>query len=171
MAYNKTTWEDLPSTNTPLNATNLNNIENGIDNATKQISKSTDEYSSSATYFVGSLCIYNNKIYKCNTNIRTPENWNSSHWDETSITKEINEDFRFKDRGNITDFNQLLQKGFYQINFTNGTNAPSSNIYGVLAVFPCSTYISQMIIGREGTTCKAYTREWGGSNWTSWTEL
>jgi len=30
MAYNKTTWSDLPSQTTPVNATNLNNIENGI---------------------------------------------------------------------------------------------------------------------------------------------
>ena len=32
MSYTKTTWEDLPSTNTPINATRLNNIENGIKN-------------------------------------------------------------------------------------------------------------------------------------------
>ena len=30
MAYNKTIWENLPSTNTPLNETNLNNMEDGI---------------------------------------------------------------------------------------------------------------------------------------------
>ena len=27
MAYTKTNWQDLPSTNTPVNATNLNKIE------------------------------------------------------------------------------------------------------------------------------------------------
>ena len=31
MAYSKTTWENLPSTNTPLNATNLNKIETELD--------------------------------------------------------------------------------------------------------------------------------------------
>lgn len=30
MAYNKTTWENAPSTNTPINASNLNKIEEGI---------------------------------------------------------------------------------------------------------------------------------------------
>ena len=30
MAYTKQTWEDLPSTNTPLTATRLNHIEDGI---------------------------------------------------------------------------------------------------------------------------------------------
>lgn len=31
MAYTKTTWQDLPNTTTPINATNLNKIENGIE--------------------------------------------------------------------------------------------------------------------------------------------
>lgn len=31
MSYNKTTWEDLPSTNTPITAQRLNNMENGIE--------------------------------------------------------------------------------------------------------------------------------------------
>lgn len=30
MAYTKTVWENLPSTNTPINATNLNKMEQGI---------------------------------------------------------------------------------------------------------------------------------------------
>lgn len=32
MAYTKTNWENLPSTNTPINATNLNKIENELAN-------------------------------------------------------------------------------------------------------------------------------------------
>ena len=31
MAYSKTNWQDLPSTNTPITATRLNNIESGIE--------------------------------------------------------------------------------------------------------------------------------------------
>lgn len=31
MAYTKTNWENLPSTNTPINATNLNKIENQLE--------------------------------------------------------------------------------------------------------------------------------------------
>lgn len=30
MAYSKTNWENLPSTNTPLNRTNLSKIENEL---------------------------------------------------------------------------------------------------------------------------------------------
>lgn len=37
-------------------------------------------YSSSSTYSVGDLCIYNNKMYVCITAITTAEAWNSNHW-------------------------------------------------------------------------------------------
>lgn len=33
MAYNKTVWQDLPNTTTPINSTNLNKIETGIGDA------------------------------------------------------------------------------------------------------------------------------------------
>ena len=32
MAYEKVNWENLPSTNTPVNATNLNKMDEGINN-------------------------------------------------------------------------------------------------------------------------------------------
>lgn len=55
MAYTKTVWEDLPSTNTPINATNLNNIENGIKtnetNITALNSYSTNSYASNGISF------------------------------------------------------------------------------------------------------------------------
>jgi len=36
MAYQKTDWENLPSTNTPVNATNLNKMDAGIANAVEK---------------------------------------------------------------------------------------------------------------------------------------
>lgn len=36
MAYQKTDWEDFPSTNTPINANNLNKMEEGIANAVEK---------------------------------------------------------------------------------------------------------------------------------------
>lgn len=46
MAYTKKTWEDLPSTNTPINATDMNDlesrIENGINNALETTTRLTD---------------------------------------------------------------------------------------------------------------------------------
>lgn len=38
MAYTKTVWEDLPSTNTPITAENLNNMEDGIETNDKKLS-------------------------------------------------------------------------------------------------------------------------------------
>lgn len=37
MAYTKTVWENLPSTNTPINANNLNKIEDGIEDIEEQV--------------------------------------------------------------------------------------------------------------------------------------
>lgn len=37
MAYTKTNWQDLPSQTTPINATNLNNIETGIEDNDKRL--------------------------------------------------------------------------------------------------------------------------------------
>lgn len=42
--------------------------------------KTTTAYDSTATYSVGDVCIYNQKIYVCNTDITSPESWTSSHW-------------------------------------------------------------------------------------------
>lgn len=41
MAYSKTTWEDLPSTNTPITASNLNKIENQVYANTNDIATNT----------------------------------------------------------------------------------------------------------------------------------
>lgn len=48
-----------------------------------------DEYSSSSTYSKGDLTIYNNTLYVCNTDITTAEEWNASHWTETSLSNEL----------------------------------------------------------------------------------
>lgn len=40
----------------------------------------TTAYDSTATYSIGDLCVYNNKVYCCKTAITTAEAWNSSHW-------------------------------------------------------------------------------------------
>ena len=46
-------------------------------------------YSTSNTYKIGDYVNYNGTIYKCNTDITTAEAWNSSHWDLTNVTNEI----------------------------------------------------------------------------------
>lgn len=49
-----------------------------------------DLYNSSVTYNKGDYCIYNNTLYKCNTN-NTTGTWNAQYWDATSVAKELNE--------------------------------------------------------------------------------
>lgn len=48
-----------------------------------------DEYDNTSTYAEGDYCIYNNKMYKCTTEILTAEGWTAAHWTETSIVEEI----------------------------------------------------------------------------------
>ena len=45
MAYTRVNWEDLPSTNTPINATNLNKMDEGIeDNSFESSSNANGRY-------------------------------------------------------------------------------------------------------------------------------
>ena len=88
MAYTKTNWVNGT---TPLNDTNMNKIENALENLDTNISKSTDEYSSTRTYSIGELVIYNNKLYKANQDITTAEAFNSSHWTEVTLLSDVNE--------------------------------------------------------------------------------
>lgn len=88
MAYTKTNWVNGT---TPLNDKNMNKIENELENLDTNISKSTDEYSSTRTYSIGELVIYNNKLYKANQDITTAEAFNSSHWTEVTLLSDVNE--------------------------------------------------------------------------------
>lgn len=49
----------------------------------------TDAYDDTATYAVGNYCIYDNILYKCNTDIDTAESFDSSKWDAIKVTEEI----------------------------------------------------------------------------------
>lgn len=48
----------------------------------------TDAYDNTATYDVGDFCIYENTLYKCNTAIATPEDFDSTKWTQTTIMAE-----------------------------------------------------------------------------------
>lgn len=49
----------------------------------------TDTYSSSSTYAINDISIYQNKIYRCTTAITVAEEFNSSKWVQTSLKDEI----------------------------------------------------------------------------------
>lgn len=53
MAYSKTNWQDLPSTSTPINATNLNKIENeleSVDKSLKYIGNAPTDWNDAKTF-------------------------------------------------------------------------------------------------------------------------
>ncbi len=71
---------------TPLTAENLNKIVEGI---------APDIYDSTSTYNIGDYCIYNNILYKCITAIITAEAFDSSKWEQTTVTNELKLDVRY----------------------------------------------------------------------------
>lgn len=48
-----------------------------------------EEYDSSKTYNIGDYCIYDYKLYKCNTQISTGEDFDPTKWDQTTIMDEL----------------------------------------------------------------------------------
>jgi len=47
------------------------------------------EYDSTDTYAVNDIVTYQGLLYKCNTAILTAEDWDSTHWTETTVMAEI----------------------------------------------------------------------------------
>ena len=70
MAYIKTIWENLPSENTPINASNLNKMENGIyNNSIKadQVGDLTQLQTTEKSNLVGAINENNSQITNLNT--------------------------------------------------------------------------------------------------------
>ena len=42
-------------------------------------------FSTSATYALNSLCVYEGKLYRCTTAITTAESWTAAHWTEATV--------------------------------------------------------------------------------------
>lgn len=83
MAYTPTNWQNLPSESTPILATSLNNIENGISGLYAMLFDELSEFSSSTTYNIGDYTIYQNTLYKCTTSHSGA--WNSTHFTEKKV--------------------------------------------------------------------------------------
>ena len=54
-----------------------------------------EEYDATSAYAVGDYCIYNEKLYKCNTAITTAEAWTSGHWTRVSVTQGLGDDITY----------------------------------------------------------------------------
>ena len=96
MSYEPTNWVNGE---TPINADNLNKIEQELVNLGKKLADVdidysqtdliSDKYSYSKTYAVGDYCIQDDILYKCITAVGTAEEFDSSKWEVTTVVKEI----------------------------------------------------------------------------------
>ena len=55
-----------------------------VDGLNEVVEHIASEYNNTLTYKVGDYCMYENKLYKCITEITIPESFTSSKWEETS---------------------------------------------------------------------------------------
>ena len=75
---------------TATNASDITDLRIDLTALQDSVNDNTaDAYSSSSTYKVGQLCIYENTLYRCNTAITTAEAWTAAHWTATTIAAEI----------------------------------------------------------------------------------
>ena len=83
MTYTKTVWEDLPSTNTPINATNLNNIESGVYTNDTNIGDLSNLNTTDKSNLVGAINEINDKLLDTGWKILTitNNNWENFFWE------------------------------------------------------------------------------------------
>ena len=86
MSYQKTNWQDAPSTETPINATNLNRMESGIESASKNIDNVSAAFVITQAYAEGDYCIYEDDLYLF-TASKTAGAWDPTVVEKTSIGK------------------------------------------------------------------------------------
>lgn len=91
--FSKITFKDYPDTSTPLNANNLNAMTSVIDGLDDRvlsiIGNMASQYDNSATYAVGDYTIYNGLLYKCIIAVDTPEEFDSTKWQQTDCGTEF----------------------------------------------------------------------------------
>ena len=82
---------DVTTVDDQMSATSSNPVQNKVIAAALEIIKALTApiYSSSATYRVGDYCTYGNYMYRCNTAISTPEEFNILHWNMTTAGYEL----------------------------------------------------------------------------------
>lgn len=132
MSYNKKDWHNLPDMSTPISATDLNHMEEGIADANGVIG--VDAYDSTATYAINDLCIYNNTLYICTTAIITAEDFTAAHWKAISVKDMLIS--KTENNNVVTSMNKMI--GF---DCLNGVVESGSNANGTYVKFGDGTLI------------------------------
>lgn len=76
--------------------TEMNIFDQAVAEALEQIDSSLDDivaadYDNTSTYDKGEYCLYDGKLYVCNTAITTAESWNASHWTAVTVGEELSD--------------------------------------------------------------------------------
>lgn len=136
----------------------------------------SDAYSSSSTYAVGDYVIRSNRLYKCNTAITEPENWDATKWTETKIVDELGNHIIIDENGTSMAARSGLQ-------FVGGVNVSDDSINnktivdlasagGIDGVFintenvivPVTRISSSGLSYTATEDCLVYVYLWGGNN-------
>lgn len=64
-------------------------FNNQVDDLNEFVENIASEYNNTLTYKVGDYCMYENKLYKCITEITTAESFDSNKWEDTTVFDEI----------------------------------------------------------------------------------
>ncbi|MBR2246055.1 MAG: hypothetical protein IJ880_03365 [Bacilli bacterium] len=93
-------------------------------------------YSSTSTYALGDYVIHSSALYKCTTAITTAEEWNGSHWTQTTIGAElvaINAAIGNKmDKANPTGTGDLTMTGDILYNGSTSLTSKIASIEGTI---------------------------------------
>ena len=94
--YTRVNWKDSPSTQTPLNAENLNKMDSAIGQIADAVNADNDEYlvasefAAFTQYSTGDLVIHNGRLYRANKNV-IPVEWPSTAFDEITVANFVND--------------------------------------------------------------------------------
>jgi hypothetical protein len=64
-------------------------LSRGIQQGIDALHVLAQEYNPTHSYLVGNYVMKNGIFYRCNTEITTGEDWDSSHWDEVTVSAEL----------------------------------------------------------------------------------
>ena len=87
-SYNEVADIEVINANMDKIDTQMRNNADGV-NFAKGIS--SDAYDNSRPYAVGDYCIYDNKLYRCITAIKSAEAFNVEKWEQTTVGNEVNQ--------------------------------------------------------------------------------
>lgn len=143
----------------------------------------SDAYSNQDTYAVGDVCIHNNILYVCNTEIDTPHAFDLSEWDPDTLgnyCSTLNGDVsQIKSslsvligqlQQQVTNLNDPLLNGCAYITFNtypaSASNKPTGNT-GIIMTYGNGRFRQQVAFELAG---EIYTRYADNGSITAWTK-